>query len=212
MSLDFKITPFYLQTTSLQLSTTVIEQALGKGVPAQVIAFWEAYEEVAFANSINIYGFETVIIRNEDYQIGQYVPDYLLIGDDGGGQGLFVKRGDEQCIVHYLGLGALDPEDFNSTEMNLIDWISAGPVLEEEESFVLMIDVWVTNPPADMTKFIMAVRKELKLNMGIQELKDQLQHLPYKLLQHVSLNKYGELIESLNERFHCLTVEKKQIK
>lgn len=174
------------------------------GYPQQLMEFWQSYEEVAFFNSINIYGYEIALERNRDYEIAHYVPAYILIGDDGGGQGIFLKRGDESCQVYYLGLGALDPDDFNSTGCNFIDWIIADPSLEEDTPPTVFYDVVVDRQPTDVIKFIMAARKELKLTTGISEMKAHLQHLPYRLLHQVTMAKWEKTVIALNERFDCL--------
>ncbi|MFC7549587.1 hypothetical protein [Plantactinospora sp. GCM10030261] len=80
--------------------------------PAALLDVWtgvrtvdtEAADEVV---DLALYGPDEIAERNLTYEIAEYAPDLLLIGDDGGGRGLFVAGNDSDPEVVLVGLGAV---------------------------------------------------------------------------------------------------------
>ncbi|MEE1806343.1 hypothetical protein [Streptomyces sp. BE133] len=60
----------------------------------------------------------------------RYAPDWVLVGDDGGGGGLFMRRhGRDRTRVYRLDLGAIDEDveaDGDPMTDDLLGWLSAG--------------------------------------------------------------------------------------
>lgn len=210
MEIRFKIKPLSIQRVERKLDQKSVEKNIGKGVGKELIEFWNSYGEVSFSNGIVIYEYNLVHERNQLYEIHIYSSNYLLIGDDGGGRGLFIKYNDNDLILYYLDLGAIGSSEFNSTRLNFIDWLEKSSQLDEEENesddLVIPITLNVVKEPSDILKFIMEVRRIFNITTPVSELKEKLKNPPFELIDKITLTKYKKDIEILNKKYNCLQV------
>lgn len=105
--------------------------------PSRVLAqVWRLWRGVALPDGTVIYAPEEIGERNETYQVAEYAPGWVLIGDDGGGRGYLVRRGGPdfdpalgrvEAEVYRIDLGALgediaDEADFVTDD--LVGWLA----------------------------------------------------------------------------------------
>jgi len=179
--------------------------ALGGGVTDEIITFWNTYKSILFDNGINIYGFETAVECHTTYEVAEYISDYYIIGTDGGGQGIFLKRGDQNHIVYFLGLGALGSLPFESLGISFFEWIENDPILEEEDEFNYF-DIIVTKKPAELTKFIFDLKKEFDLTISLGEIKKQIEEEHFVVRQNLIEGVYKNLVDRLNQKYdNCIS-------
>lgn len=88
-------------------------------VPA--FAAWQT--GVPREDGLMIYAPEQVAERNQTYEVAQYLPDHLMVGDDSGGQGILV---DSSGAVWICGMGALDVECREPLTAHLTQWVALG--------------------------------------------------------------------------------------
>ena len=105
MIIHFKTTPF-ITRTGRNIEAHEINSHFQTILPSRLIEFWKSYNEVSFENGINIYGLDIATERNRLYEVSTYAPQNILVGDDGGGRGLFIKKNGD-LNVFYQDLGAL---------------------------------------------------------------------------------------------------------
>lgn len=85
-----------------------------------------------FDNGVHVYEPADVAERNETFEVAEYAPGWLLIGDDSGGAGLFTRPGDP--VVYRLDLGAISPDivgDGEPVTDDLAAWLAAGAPLPD---------------------------------------------------------------------------------
>lgn len=210
MILNFKSLPLIVRTER-NIDANEINISFQTNIPSRMIEFWKYFEEVTFENGINIYGFDIAVERNRLYEVSVYAPDYILIGDDGGGQGVFLKKNSDQLNVFYQDLGALS-SSFYSLDIELFSWLENNPVIDEvdfpsdELDLIDEVKVYVVRIPNDANKFIMEIRKCFNLKLSIIDIREKLNSLPFLVIQDITLMKYGKVIESLNQKYNCLEV------
>ncbi|MEY9972716.1 hypothetical protein ABH966_003092 [Lysinibacillus sp. RC46] len=210
MILNFKSTPL-ITRTERNFDANEINTSLQTNIPTRLIEFWNFFEEVTFENGINIYGFNIAVERNGLYEVSVYAPDYILIGDDGGGQGVFLKKNSDQLNVFYQDLGALSSPLY-SLDIDFFTWLENNPVIDEEDVPSVELDlidevkVYVVRVPNDANKFIMDIRKCFNLKLSIKDIREKLNGLPFLVIQDITLMKYGKTIEILNQKYNCLEV------
>ncbi|WP_107950033.1 hypothetical protein [Lysinibacillus parviboronicapiens] len=210
MILNFKSLPL-IARTERNIDANEINISFQTNTPSRLIEFWKYFEEVTFENGINIYGFDIAVERNRLYEVSAYAPDYILIGDDGGGQGVFLKKNSDQLNVFYQDLGALS-SPFYSLDIDLFSWLENNPVIDEEDfpsdelDLIDEVKVNVVRIPNDANKFIMEIRKCFNLKLSIIDIREKLNSLPFLVIQDITLMKYGKTIESLNQKYNCLEV------
>jgi len=209
MNLNFKSTPLITKTTR-NIDAHEINTHFQTYIPSRLIEFWKSYNEVSFENGINIYGFDIAIERNGLYEVSTYAPEYILIGDDGGGQGLFLKKNSE-LNVFYQDFGALSLP-FYTLDTDLFRWLENDPVIEEDDftldepDLIDEVKVYVVRKPNEANKFIMEIRKCFNLNLSIKDIKEKLNSLPFLIIQDITIIKYGKTIEILNQKYNCIEV------
>ncbi|WP_432703141.1 hypothetical protein [Lysinibacillus sphaericus] len=209
MNLNFKSTPLITKTTR-NIDAPEINTYFQTNIPSRLIEFWKSYNEVSFENGINIYGFDIAIERNGLYEVSTYAPEYILIGDDGGGQGLFLKKNSD-LNVFYQDFGALSLP-FYTLDTDLFRWLENDPVIEEDDftldepDLIDEVKVYVVRKPNEANKFIMEIRKFFNLKLSINDIKEKLNSLPFLVIQDITIMKYIKTIEILNQKYNCIEV------
>lgn len=209
MNIHFKSKPF-ITKTERNIEAHEINSHFQTILPSRLIEFWKSYSEVSFENGINIYGLYIATERNSLYEVSRYAPEYILIGDDGGGRGLFIKKNGD-LNVFYQDLGALSLS-FNSLDIDLFSWLEDDPIIAEDNltsdelDFIDEVKVYVVSKPIEVNKFMMEIRKSLNLKISIRDMRDKLNKLPFLMIENITLMKYGKTIEGLNQKYNCLEV------
>src|SRR3954468_9989009 len=63
---------------------------------------------VGGAYSLNLYSTNYLQERNQTYEVAEYAPPgWVLIGDDGGGNGIFLDCSSSQGTLYRAGLGSM---------------------------------------------------------------------------------------------------------
>ena len=191
MELNFKIKPFTIErkTRSLNKENVLTDW----GVNDEMFDFWNSYGEITFPQGIVIYDYDNLEERNTTYEINKYSPGYLLIGDDGGGQGLFLKKHNDKYTLYYLDLGAVGSAEFHNTGLNFFDWLQQELLLDTEsvtdDDMVEPVMLLLSKTPDDSLKFIMEFKKTFNIAVAITELKEKLKSPPYTLVNSLYLSK-----------------------
>ncbi|CAI3951529.1 unnamed protein product [Commensalibacter communis] len=75
----------------------------------EIIQDQENYEIIDInQNYISLYSYSDLMERNETYQIQEYKPDYLLVGQDGNqGYFIYVQPNHASEVIYINDLGAL---------------------------------------------------------------------------------------------------------
>lgn len=108
-----------------------IEQALCLRLPAgypALAAEWRLAEgDAALTELTTLYGLAEVVECNRSYEIQRYLPGYLLIGNDSGGQGVLLHAdGSGDSAIYRCGLGALAPDELAVLAMSVAHWRALG--------------------------------------------------------------------------------------
>jgi hypothetical protein len=83
------------------------------------------YSNGLFANDlVTLYSTEDIAERNSTYEIAEYLPGYLMIGDDSGGSGIFLDTGSNPSPVYLMGHGSLDVSIAIVLAPSMTDWIN----------------------------------------------------------------------------------------
>jgi hypothetical protein len=104
-----------------------IEAALGARLPNQFLGHLAQQPEELRADGLLLYPISYLVERNRTYEVQQYAPGFLLIGDDSGGDG-FLIRFDEGAgtEVFRTDLGSLTEEDFELVAGSLDEWAAGS--------------------------------------------------------------------------------------
>lgn len=83
-------------------------------------------------NGLHIYSSSYVMERNHAFEVAEYSPGYISIGDDSGGQSLLIPIvGDGVFLVDN---GSMRVDDFRQIGRSLSEWVDAGCPMDNESS------------------------------------------------------------------------------
>ncbi|MDR2298906.1 MAG: hypothetical protein LBE30_11285 [Comamonas sp.] len=77
-------------------------------------------------DGLMIYAPEDLPERSRTYEVAQYLPGHLMIGDDSGGRGILV---DGNGALWICGLGALFVDCREPLSPHLAQWVAQGCTL-----------------------------------------------------------------------------------
>jgi hypothetical protein len=98
--------------------------AFGGSLPRQIEALYAAADGFMTSSGITVYGAEDLVERNETFEIEEFSPGYLLIGDNSGGMGFLVARNGPDEAVYSSDLGDLDIKGFRKLADSMAQWIA----------------------------------------------------------------------------------------
>ncbi|MEU9315497.1 SMI1/KNR4 family protein [Streptomyces sp. NPDC048295] len=105
-------------------------RGLRDGPNPAVARLWRSTPGVLLGNGVHVYGPHLVQERNETFEVARYAPGWVLVGDDSGGDGFFMRHhGRDRVSVHRLGLGAIGGDVAAAGERvtdDLLGWLRAG--------------------------------------------------------------------------------------
>ncbi|WP_406013558.1 SMI1/KNR4 family protein [Streptomyces sp. NBC_00984] len=105
-------------------------RGLRDGPNPAVARLWRSTPGVLLDNGVHVYGPHLIEERNETFEVARYAPHWVLVGDDSGGDGFFMRRhGRDRASVHRLGLGAIREDVEAAGEPvtdDLLGWLRAG--------------------------------------------------------------------------------------
>lgn len=103
-----------------------IEAALGVTLPTAYRELMRYSNGALLDNGVSIYSVDDLVERNTTYEVLEYCPGFLLVGDDSGGRGFLIDLKDDAGGIYGSGLGDLDPSEFATIASTLQDWVDLG--------------------------------------------------------------------------------------
>lgn len=123
MSVD--LSSFDIHLGASESSIQEVGSLLGFKLPECYARLVRLSDGVESETGLVIYGVSDVVERNATFEVAEYAPGYLAIGDDSGGRSVLVPLVGP-CIVYIVDQGSLDPDDFEKVASDLLDWLSGG--------------------------------------------------------------------------------------
>ncbi|WP_240233546.1 SMI1/KNR4 family protein [Devosia lacusdianchii] len=86
-------------------------------LPSDYEAFLRVSNGLYTDGRLALLELEAIYGRNADYEVQEYLPGYVMIGDDSGGTALVMKAGDS--AVYEVGMGSMDIESMEKSAASL---------------------------------------------------------------------------------------------
>ncbi|MBO0914104.1 hypothetical protein [Streptomyces laculatispora] len=109
--------------TSADVARARAETALS--LPAPLVALWNVTDGLLTDAGVSVYSAGCIGERNTTYEVAQYAPGFVLIGDNSGGRGFLLRADDPGSAVLSSDLGDLGPEDFEVESEDFASWIES---------------------------------------------------------------------------------------
>ncbi|MFE6870113.1 hypothetical protein ACFVFS_26595 [Kitasatospora sp. NPDC057692] len=106
---------------------TAVAAGLKEGPNPAVARLWRATPGIRLPDGGTLFGPHTFRARNDAWEVPAYAPHWALVGEDGGGAGLFMRRhGRDRSSLHRLPPGRLRGDVAHDGELlgaDLFDWL-----------------------------------------------------------------------------------------
>lgn len=152
---------------------------------------------------IKIYGIEEIKERNETFEVEKYLPGYVAIGDDSGGNLLLMKACALSTSVFLSDCGSLFLDESNDKIINDFEsWIDDGCNIDwvkEEKSAMNLCKVSLVGMPDGGSKELLKIKKIFNCNMSISELLVGAHNTPFIIMDSITIAKANVLMQKLGE-------------
>jgi hypothetical protein len=108
-----------------------VSQRLPTELPEDYAALLTQSDGV-IANTFILYSCDELPERNETFEVGEYAPGYVAVGDDNGGRAIILRGGRGCSPVFLVGHGTMQPADMVRVAESLSEWIGAGCPLDAD--------------------------------------------------------------------------------
>lgn len=105
------------------------ERDFGGPLPADYIELVKVANGGSTDGSLSILEVEECVQRNLDYEVGEYLPGYFMIGDDGAGTAILIRLRDGR--VYESDMGVLDEQNAQFSAISLDELLKLGTSLME---------------------------------------------------------------------------------
>jgi hypothetical protein len=103
-----------------------IEEVLGIALPKDYRDFLVASNGMSIDGGVLVYGSDDLVDRNETFEVKDYMPGYVAIGDSGEGAVFVMKLDSADSSVYAVDAGVMDAELMNTVGASLQDWMNKG--------------------------------------------------------------------------------------
>ncbi len=103
-------------------------QALGVELPGFYADFLRRSNGLEPQDRVLLYSTDDLPERNETFEVRQYAPGFLAIGDDSGGQAILIAL-DGSPAVYMVDHGSMDPDDVVQVSPGFVAWLDQGTEL-----------------------------------------------------------------------------------
>ncbi|MEG0384344.1 SMI1/KNR4 family protein [Solibacillus cecembensis] len=150
---------------------------------------------------VHIYGTQEIIERNLTYEVFEYAPGYIAIGDDSGGRVLLMRQEPNKVEILIVDSGDMNPKNASLISTDIIQWIKSGLNINTNEktdvNWSYNCKVVVVNTLDGGIKDLIRIKSIFGLNIPTSELIKGLKSLPYVLIEEYPYGKAKKLIEKL---------------
>jgi hypothetical protein len=201
-----------VQITSAASATQIADARAecSNKIPDAVTILWQESDGASFPETgVVLYSTADIIERNTTCEVADYAPDLILIGDDSGGNGLFMHATAESTEVLKIDLGAIGSTEGIVLATGLIAWVgqacpinadALGKLRETNEK----VDIILEKPPKDGLKGMLLIKQRMSLSLSVAQLKEAIEQVPITLVRSVYYSKYKAAYEEVNQTQYCL--------
>ena len=108
---------FSLNPPATSAAVTAANAQVGYPFPEDYLSFLALSNGLSTEGRLMLLAAGDVADRNRDYEVQEYLPGYVMIGDDGGGVALLMK--DQERTVFEVGMGSMDEETMQQSADSL---------------------------------------------------------------------------------------------
>lgn len=155
----------------------------------------------SIGGGVIIYGTDDILERNETWEVDQYAPGYVAVGDDGGGNVFIMLQGKEEKTVFLVDSGDMNPHHAIELNSDFINWLSGGCLIEsaykQTEELPYICNIVLIQAPDGGLKDLVKIKSVIGLDISTGELLKASKNPPAVLAEKFPYGKAKKLIEKL---------------
>ena len=165
--------------------------------------FLEIENGISFNGGTILYSLDELKQMNDDLQIQKYQPDYLAIGDDGGGLVFLMRQALDAEEVICVDVSDYDIESAFCRVENFTEWFKNGCEIYvknfEDNKLSQTGDVFLIKVPMNGTKDLIKIKKYFNLDISVAQLLSLCKRLPCMLISGINYAKAIKLMEKVGQ-------------
>ena len=172
-------------------------------IPIQYKDFLKKENGISFNGGTILYSLDELKQMNDDLQIQEYQPDYLAIGDDGGGLVFLMKQEPDAKEVICVDMSDYDIETSFCKIENFTAWYKDGCNVyvraHENDRLSETGDVFLIKMPKNGTKDLVKIKRAFNMDISISQLLTLTKELPCVLIGDITHAKAIKLMEEAGQ-------------
>jgi hypothetical protein len=189
-----------LQPAATPAEIKAAEARLHGAIPRVLYEIYLHTNGLSMPEGFVLYSTEDIVERNATYEVAQYAPSHIAIGDDSGGRMVLMRAAADEIAVVHSDMGDLEPSRFASLSGNVINWIRDGALVRDDtlpaSDLLAMVDVYLERAPADL-RGLLEIKRTLSLDLSLGEMKQAMAAAPRPLIRGVPSQKWRMRLEKL---------------
>ncbi|PXV83702.1 SUKH superfamily protein [Lachnotalea glycerini] len=176
----------------------------GMRIPNLYKDFLKVNDGFSFDGGKILYSLNDLKEMNDNLQIHKYQPDYIAIGDDGGGLVFLMKQEANAEVVFLVDMSDYEIETAYKKISNFNEWFNRGCNIDTEENeknnkLSKIGSVYLTKKPVNGIKDLAIIKQIFNLNIATSQLLTISKTLPCELLTNIKYVKAIKLIEKTGQ-------------
>jgi SMI1 / KNR4 family (SUKH-1) len=103
------------------------EGALGFRLPESYVELLKLSNGLhALNDRVVLFSASELDERNSTYEVGEYAPGWVMIGDDSGGRAILLNARQDPIGVFIVGTGSMVPDDAEQLAPTIESWLDRG--------------------------------------------------------------------------------------
>lgn len=173
-------------------------------IPIQYQNFLKQNDGYSFEGGIILYSLTELREMNESLQIQKYQPDYLAIGDDGGGLIFLMKQEMDADEIFVVDISDYELETAFCKIIGFEEWFNGGCLIRQKaegknSNWGKIGNVYMIKLPSNGIKDLVKLKQIFGMDITTSELLNMSKNLPCKLVSNIKYEKAVKLIKKFGQ-------------
>ena len=172
-------------------------------IPVSYKEFLQNENGINFNGGTILYSLDELKQMNDNLQIQEYQPNYLAIGDDGGGLVFLMRQDPDAKEVICVDISDYDTESPFYRIENFTDWYKDGCKIhtetKEDNRLSKAGDVFLIKEPKNGMKDLIKIKQAFNMDIATSQLLALSKELPCMVIRDIKYAKAIKLMEKIGQ-------------
>lgn len=172
-------------------------------IPTPYKEFLQNENGISFNGGAILYSLDELKQMNDNFDIQEYQPNYLAIGDDGGGLVFLMRQEPDAKEVICVDMSDYDIESPFYRIENFTDWYKDGCKIytetKEDNRLSKAGDVFLIKEPKNGMKDLIKIKQAFNMDISTSQLLALSKELPCMVIRDIRYAKAIKLMEKVGQ-------------